>query len=128
MQLPRGSGRMGRLCVHWAAGAALELVVVGGWGVYVFTAGCARDVDGSLDALGAPLLARAPERLLRPDEEEDDRLRRATVSVAAMAWGGASTPRPRREDRQVQSRSTRRASAPCLSRVLRARGLARFVA
>ena len=88
MQLPRGSGRMGRLCVHWAAGAALELVVVGGWGVYVFTAGCARDVDGSLDALGAPLLARAPERLLRPDEEEDDRLRRATVSVAAMAWGG----------------------------------------
>ena len=42
-----------------------------------------------VDALGAPLLlARAPERLLRPDEEEDDRLRRATVSVAAMAWGG----------------------------------------
>jgi hypothetical protein len=42
-----------------------------------------------VDALGAPLLlARAPERLLRPEEEEDDRLRRATVSVAAMAWGG----------------------------------------
>ena len=48
----------------------------------------ALDVDGLLGALGAPLLARAPERLLRPDEEEDDRLRRATVSVAAMAWGG----------------------------------------
>ena len=36
----------------------------------------ALDVDGLLGALGAPLLARAPERLLRPDEEEDDRLRR----------------------------------------------------
>ena len=48
----------------------------------------ALDVDGLLGAFGAPLLARAPERLLRPDEEEDDRLRRATVSVAAMAWGG----------------------------------------
>ena len=36
----------------------------------------ALDVVGSLDALGAPLLARAPEALLRPDEEEDDRLRR----------------------------------------------------
>ena len=47
------------------------------------------DVVGLLGAtLGAPLLPRAPERLLRPDEEEDDRLRRATVSVAAMAWGG----------------------------------------
>ena len=33
----------------------------------------ALDVVGLLDALGAPLLARAPETLLRPDEEEDDR-------------------------------------------------------
>ena len=56
----------------------------------------ALELVGLLDALGAPLLARAPERLLRPDEEEDDRLRRATVSVAAMA---CATPRPRREDR-----------------------------
>jgi len=31
------------------------------------------DVVGLLDALGAPRLPRAPERLLRPDEEEDDR-------------------------------------------------------
>ena len=36
----------------------------------------ALDVDGLLGAFGAPLLARAPERFLRPDEEEDDRLRR----------------------------------------------------
>ena len=33
----------------------------------------ALELVGLLDALGAPLLARAPERLLRPDEEEDDR-------------------------------------------------------
>ena len=56
MQLPRGSGRMGRLCVHWAAGAALELVVVGGWAsMYSLgAAGAALDVVGLLG--GAPLL------------------------------------------------------------------------
>ena len=31
------------------------------------------DVVGLLGALGAPRLAGAPERLLRPEEEEDDR-------------------------------------------------------
>jgi hypothetical protein len=43
----------------------------------MYSLGAARraalDVVGLLDALGAPLLARAPERLLRPEEEEDDR-------------------------------------------------------
>ena len=49
---------------HWAAGAALELVVVGGWGVYVFTAGCARRSR----RLRAPRRSRsaAPYESVRP--------------------------------------------------------------
>ena len=55
--LPGGGRRVGAMYSLRAARAALELV-------------------GLLGAFGAPRLARAPERLLGPDEEEDDRLRR----------------------------------------------------
>ena len=55
MQLLPGGGRGGAMYSLGAARAALDVVV---------------------STFGAPLLARAPEALLRPDEEEDNRLRR----------------------------------------------------